>query len=84
MHRIKGRKVNSRAQCKNWESLEKGRDPSAPEQSGKRSVEKWELGLGLKMQKTEWATRKRKVFQGHTKGGTEAGVVLTTAGDPNV
>lgn len=38
----------------------------------KGSVEEWELGLGLETQKTEWATRKRKVFQSHTKGGAEA------------
>lgn len=35
-------------------------------------VEEWELGLGLETQKTEWASRKRKVLQAHTRGGAEA------------
>lgn len=85
MHTMKSRRFNSRAQCKNWKSSEKGSDPRAPEQSGKRPVEEWELGLGLETPKTEWATRKRKVFQGHTKGGAGAeGAVPTTAGHPDV
>lgn len=46
-------------------------------------MEEWELGLGLETPKTEWATRKRKVFQGHTKGGAEAeGAVPPLLGTP--